>query len=115
MALSDMIEQDAKEVFCNPNDFAEAVTYYKENGKARKINAVVIREAFAILQEDGDTITPVFEIHVANDGVEGILSDEINLGGDQIAFSPRVGKQVEKRTITRPMGHDNGMLQVECR
>ena len=115
MALSDMIEQDAKEVFCNPNDFAEAVTYYKENGKARKINAVVIREAFAILQEDGDTITPVFEIHVANDGVEGILSDEINLGGDQIAFSPRVGKQVEKRTITRLMGHDNGMLQVECR
>ena len=115
MALSDMIEQDAKEVFCNPNDFAEAVTYYKENGKARKINAVVIREAFAILPEDGDTITPVFEIHVANDGVEGILSDEINLGGDQIAFSPRVGKQVEKRTITRLMGHDNGMLQVECR
>ena len=115
MSLSDMIEQDAKEVFCNPNDFAEPVTYYKENGKARKINAVVIREAFAILQEDGDTITPVFEIHVANDGVEGILSDEINLGGDQIAFSPRVGKQVEKRTITRLMGHDNGMLQVECR
>jgi len=115
MSLSDMIEQDAKNVFCNPADFAEPVVYYKENGKARHINAVVIRDALAILPEDGDTITPVFEVHVANDGVEGILSEELNLGGDQIAFSPRVGKQVERRTVTRLLGHDNGMLQQECR
>jgi len=33
MSLSDMIEQDAEAVFCNPNDFAEPVVYYKENGK----------------------------------------------------------------------------------
>jgi len=115
MSLSDMIEQDAKEVFCNPNDFAEAVTYYKENGKARKINAVVIREAFAILPEDGDTITPVFEIHVANDGVEGILSDEINLGGDMIEFPVRVGQLPDRRSVIRLLGHDNGMLQLQCR
>jgi hypothetical protein len=115
MSLHDMIEQDAASVFCNPNDFAEAVTYYKRNGKARKINAVVVRDALAILPEDGDTITPVFEIHVVNDGSTGIRSDELDLGGDSIEFSMRVGELLKRRTITKLLGHDNGMLQLECR
>ncbi len=115
MTLADIIEADAKNVFCNANDFAEPVTYYKANGKARKINAVVVRDALAILPEDGDTITPVFEVHVANDVDEGIASDELNLGGDQIAFPVRVGKPPERRSVVRLIAHDNGMLQLECR
>lgn len=115
MTLHDIIESDAKNVFCNPSDFAEPVTYYKANGKARKINAIVVRDALAILPEDGDTITPVFEVHVANDVDEGIASDELNLGGDQIAFSVRVGKPVERRSVVKLLAHDNGMLILQCR
>lgn len=115
MTLHDIIEADAKNVFCNPSDFAEPVTYYKANGKARKINAIVNRDALAILPEDGDTITPVFEVHVANDVDEGIASDELNLGGDQIAFPVRVGKPVERRSIIKLIAHDNGMLILQCR
>ncbi len=101
MSLSDMIEQDAKAVFCNPNDFAEPVTYYKENGKARHINAVVIRDALAILPEDGDTIAPVFEVHVANDGVEGILSEELNnLSSEQV-------KKLEKLALLKSYQKDS--------
>lgn len=115
MTLHDIIEADAKNVFCNPSDFAEPVTYYKANGKARKINAIVVRDALAILPEDGDTITPVFEVYVANDVDEGIASDELNLGGDQIAFSVRVGKPVERRSVVKLLAHDNGMLILQCR
>lgn len=115
MTLHDIIEADAKNVFCNPSDFAETVTYYKANGKARKINAIVVRDALAILPEDGDTITPVFEVHVANDVEEGIASDELNLGGDQIAFPVRVGKPVERRSVVKLLAHDNGMLILQCR
>jgi len=115
MTLHDIIEADAKNVFCNPSDFAEPVTYYKANGKARKINAIVVRDALAILPEDGDTITPVFEVHVANDVDEGIASDELNLGGDQISFSVRVGKPVERRSVVKLLAHDNGMLILQCR
>lgn len=115
MTIHDIIEADAKNVFCNPSDFAEPVTYYKANGKARKINAIVVRDALAILPEDGDTITPVFEVHVANDVDEGIASDELNLGGDQIAFSVRVGKPVERRSVVKLLAHDNGMLILQCR
>lgn len=115
MSLHDTIQADAASVFCNPDDFAESVTYYKRNGLSRTINAVVLREAFAINPEDGDTITPVFEVHVANSATLGIASDELNIGGDMIAFAVRVGKPVERRSITRLMTHDEGMLVLECR
>lgn len=115
MTLADIIEADAKNVFCNANDFAEPVTYYKANGKARKINMVVNRDALAILPEDGDTVTPVFELYGANDVDEGIASEELNLGGDQIAFPVRVGKPPERRSVIRLIEHDNGMIRLECR
>lgn len=115
MTLHDMIRSDSVDVFCNPDDFAESVVYYKRNGLSRIINAVVVREAFAINPEDGDTITPVFEVHVANDASTGIASDELNIGGDMLAFAVRVGKAVERRSIVRLMSHDEGMLVLECR
>lgn len=115
MTLHDMIRSDSVGVFCNPDDFAESVVYYKRNGLSRTINVIVMREAFAINPEDGDTITPVFEIQVANDSAKGIASDEINIGGDMISFAVRVGKTVERRSITRLIQHDEGMLVLECR
>lgn len=115
MSLHDMIESDALDVFCNVNDFAESVTYYSRSGSARAIDAVVVREQLAILAEDGDAVVPVFEIHVANSCVDGIASDELNLGGDMIEFAVRVGEPVERRSITRLLSHDEGMLVLECR
>lgn len=115
MTLHDMIRSDSVDVFCNSDDFAESVVYYKRNGLSRTINAVVVREAFAINPEDGDTITPVFEIQVANDSANGIASDELNIGGDMISFAVRVGRHVERRSITRLIQHDEGMLVLECR
>ena len=115
MSLHDLIQADAINVFANPNDFAEPVTYYKKTGKARPIFMVVVRDALAILPEDGDTVTPIFELYGPNDIVEGISSEELNLGGDMIAFAPRVGQAVERREIIRLLSHDEGVIHVQCR
>lgn len=115
MTLHDIIESDGLTVFCNADDFAETVIYYNRSGVARCIDAVVIREALAILPEDGDAITPVFEVHVHNSDVTGISSEELNLGGDSIGFAVRVGQDRSVRSITRLIGHDEGMLMLECR
>ncbi len=115
MTLHTVIAADGLSVFCNANDFAEPVTYYKRSGVARDINAVVIREALAILPEDGDAVTPVFEVHVHNNATTGIASDELNLGGDSISFAVRVGQPVSQRSITKLLGHDEGMVMLECR
>ena len=110
-----MIEADAVNVFANQSDFAEPVVYIKRTGKARPINAIVVRDMLSILPEDGDTITPVFEVFVPNDNIKGIASDELDLGGDCIAFAVRVGEKPTRRTIMKLLAHDEGMLQLECR
>jgi hypothetical protein len=115
VTLHDTIIEDAKTVFANPQDFAEPIVYYKRNGRSRKINAVVIREALGILPEDGDVVYPMFEIHVANDPSEGIASDELNLGGDQLEFADRVGQPPKRHSILKLLSHDEGMLVLECR
>lgn len=115
MSLHGVIQNDGINVFCNADDFAETVIYYDRSGEARCIAAVVVREALSIFPEDGDAITPVFEIHVANDSENGISSEELNLGGDSLAFAVRVGQDRSKRTIARLLSHDEGMLVLECR
>ena len=115
MSLHDLIKEDAKKVFTNDQDFAEPIVYYKRNGRSRKIDAVVVREALGILPEDGDVVYPLFEIHVANDEADGIASDEINLGGDELEFADRVGQPVRRHSILKMLSHDEGMLVLECR
>jgi hypothetical protein len=115
MTLHDMIESDAIDVFCNTDDFAESITYYPRSGLSRSIKAVVFREQLAILPEDGDNVVPMFEVHVSNTCTDGIASDELNLGGDMLEFAVRVGQPIQRRSITKLLGHDEGMLILECR
>ena len=116
MTLHETIIADALSVFCNSDDFAESIVYYKRNGRSRKIKAVVMRSNAVMLPESqGDLNTPVFEIRVANSQTDGIASDEIDLGGDEIALSPRIGEPVERRSILRITEHDEGMMVLECR
>lgn len=121
MTLHDVILSDAATVFTSTDDFAEVVTYHPRRyfGGAdpvpRSINAVVIREQIAVISEDGDTVAPMWQVHVANDNALGISSAELDLGGDQIELAPRDGKTAERRTITQLITQDHGMLVLECR
>ena len=110
------MKADAVAVFCNLNDFAETLVYHKLDGDARSVRAVVDRQSYAGVAEDGGTYsTPLFEIHVANNAETGITSEELNLGGDYFVFSDRIGQDAERRTILRLVSHDEGMLILECR
>lgn len=114
MSLHDVIQQDASKVFCQTSDFAETVTYYPRTGDPRHIDIVLIRDAFTVLPEDGDSVVPVYQIHVANTTNRGISSSELDLGGDVIEFGVRIGRPLSKRTVTRLIDHDEGMLTLEC-
>lgn len=115
MSLHDTIQADALSVFCNSDDFAESIVYYRRNGRSRKIKAVVIREALGVMPEDGDVVYPLFEVHVANSDTDGIASDELDLGGDQLEFPTRIGQPKMRRSILKLLNHDEGMLVLECR
>lgn len=121
MTLRDQIADDALAVFLSTDDFAELVTYYPHRfygetaRESRVIKAVVMREQITALSEDVVTNLPMFQIHVANDSVNGISSEELDTGGDQIEFSPRDGEPVQRRSITQLVTQDHGMLVIECR
>lgn len=115
MSLHDVIKEDGIKVFCNVNDFAETVTYHPFREQPRAINAVIERQQMSLNPEDGDILSPVFFVHVANDSQTGISSDELNVGGDQIEIAVRVGEQPRLRTIQRLLYHDEGIIDLECR
>jgi len=115
MTLHDMIQADASTVFCNVNDFAEPATYYAFHGSARDIMVIIDREAFAVFGPDGDTVLPAFAVKAVNSSSLGISSEELNCGGDAIAFPIRIGQSVSKRSVIRIIEHDEGMLILECR
>ena len=114
------MQADATLVFCQLDDFAETVTYRphrffgEEARPDRTISAVVIRESETVLSEDGDTIVPVWEVHVANSVTLGIASEEIDTGRDQILLPPRDNETAEVRTIVRILSQDLGMLTLQC-
>ena len=115
MTLHDTIKADAATVFCNADDFAEPVTYYKRDGTARVIQAVVLREGYESLAEANDAIVPVLELHVANSATLGISTSELNTGGDLIGVKMRTGQAEQIRAIVRLVSHDEGMLILQCR
>lgn len=110
MSLHDVIIADASAVFCNADDFAESASY---NG-TRSIDVIISRDGYETAP-DTATETPVFEVQVVNDSTLGISSSELNVGGDKLTFAERVGMTATERTITRLVGHDEGMLILECR
>lgn len=115
MTLRAMIATDVTTVFTSTSDFAEAVLYYPRTGGIREIDAVVIREPVAVISEDGDTVAPTWQVHVANSDTLGISGEELDTGGDQIGLSPRDGQAEERRSITQLLIQDHGMLVLECR
>lgn len=123
MTLRETIAADATDVFLRTDDFAEPIVYHphqyegseKVPRPARSINAIVFRETIQVLSQDGDVVAPLWEVAVANSSTDGISSQELDLGGDQLAFPPRDGKRAKRRSITRLILQDHGMLILECR
>ncbi len=121
MTLADSIKNDGSLVFISTNDFAESVTYKPHNfpGKPvrsdRTINAIVIRQAVAVLGEDGDVVVDSFEVHVANNATKGIASDEVDTGGDRLSFASKDGIAASDHSVLRVITRDTGMLVLECR
>jgi hypothetical protein len=122
MSLKNSINSDARTLFINQLDFAEGVTYAprQQSGKPprlpRNINAVVFRDSMTTVDEDNnETITPTFRVHVANDSTFGISSQELDCGGDQIIFPIRDYLSPVARTIMSIEEQDHGMLVLLCR
>lgn len=112
MSLRDSIASDAS-IFTNSDEFGESVVYRPKVGTARSISATVFRLLPQANDDENRSLT-VFEVHVANSSTTGIAASEINLGGDEIDLSDRVGKTPKPRSIVQITEQDEGMLVLQC-
>ncbi len=93
--------------------FGEAVTYYPKGGSSRDIVAVVDRNPVAGINGVPHGNTAKLIVRVKNDSDDGISSSEIEIGGDKINLSVRIGKTATKKRITAIQWHDVGMMYLE--
>lgn len=83
--------------------FGECVTYYASGATSgREIMAIVERDA------------PEFTLRVRNSDRDGISSDELDTGGDEISFPIRIGETASRRSLVRLLDDSNGMTRVIC-
>jgi len=98
------------------NEFAESVTYQPRAGGTRVIRAVVVRDVpRAVPEQSFESISRHIEIVVANNATSGISASELDLGGDTVLVTDRLGKSSESHQIIQLQSQDEAVLQLELR
>lgn len=112
---------DAGDALAMLDDFGELLEYLPRVGEPRVIVAYVKRQ-FGEPTGAGQQRRSVDEyllIGVANDATRGISSAEIDLGGDHVKASLRIGAPPRKLSLSKPSDsrqwNDPAMVWIEAR
>jgi len=106
--FDDTLSAAAESFFLLPG--SETVTYYPALGDGRRITAVVSRgEPEGIPAVEGGSFQGP-TILVRNDAAEGIASDTVDTGGDEIEVARRVGNTPKRLRITEILNQDAGLM-----
>lgn len=82
------------------NNFGEEVTYCKYDGQSRVITGIVDRNPPADFDGVEYVRSEEVTLTVANCKINGIASDELDVGGDFILVSKRKGSEPVRMAIT---------------
>lgn len=100
----------------------EEITYTPREGTARQIKAVVEREAPGLLEEAPGQMAPMGVILVmantaaiSKDTRGGIGGDELNLGGDTVTLSIRIGADAQEVHLHKLLDQSGGTLRISYR
>lgn len=111
--LDSIMAVDAVLAFCDPNGFAEPITYTQfVNGVAQApvtINVVINRDAPVVDIPEGAGRVKQIRLSIANNPVGGI--SPVNIG-DVITAPWRVGDSPSKFRVTEREHQDTGMWEV---
>ena len=95
--------------------FGEPVTYYPGGeGDGREIIGMVERGTPEVIAETGDITSQAIIIRVQNSDCNGIASDEVNIGGDEIGLNLRSidNTMSRRRSIVRVLNDSNGLTRI---
>ena len=96
------------------DDLAEKVVYRPSGGEPRTVIAHVLRNPPTTPDGQPHGAGPAAEITFANDRLEGVASDELNLGRDTVEYEVRKGQDPEAQPI-HDERHDLGQVVLDVR
>lgn len=120
MNFQQMMADDATRVFCNPDDFAEAVTVTTPGGTARAINVLINRSPPERVDRMGNLVTPRMTMLVANHATLGIASATLDAyGATKVRVAYRPGDTEAEYGVYLPDGAgefmDGAMMTLDLR
>ena len=113
MGLRDSIKSDANSIFLNTSEFAEVVTYSFRAGGTRSVSALIDREPPAIYRNNGEVVSAKYLIKLHCNTSSGVLSSEVDTGGDQVTLLKEFGGVVtETVSVVVKLSEDMGMIEL---
>lgn len=96
--------------------FGEPIVYHFRAGGSRSINAIINRDPPATYNVAGEVIMPSFEIRVIADCKTGVLSSEVDTGGDEVELRGDVSDATFKTcSILKKESDDSGVVVLLLR
>ena len=100
----------------NTGEMAEDAKYFPNGGaNPRDIKAIINREAAEIIGDIQRATSRSITIDVKQNTTDGITSEELDTGGDQIEFAVRYGQKPQRKEIGRIVSEDQMGMVLEMR
>lgn len=118
MTWAAQMQGDAAAMIVAGAPFVESIEYHPRDGSGRlprTVPAIVDRESPQSVAGMGAGLAPLMTVIVRNDPLQGIASNEIDTGGDQIVLAAREGGEAVAREIAGIVRHDSGVMVLELR
>lgn len=97
-------------------EFSESVVYRFRAGGTRTIDAIIERNPPEFVDANGQVIKVSFIIRIDNDASTGVLSSEVDTGGDEVDLLFELGDSVvSTRTVERLISQDSGVTVLGLR
>ncbi len=112
MSFEDVRAADAVNVFANPDEFGEELTYTPHGGSPTTVRAVVTRHperADPSRRYKADEM----EISIPNDADDGVTA--VTRGQDLVAVAPIIGGAVQTCRVIDILYHDSAMWRLKVR
>lgn len=93
--------------------FGETITYKPRAGGSRTITGLVDRTDRSVFGELDRGAATLLQIVVPNSVTTGILSTEINVGGDAVNVADRYGGTARDRRIVRVVETNGSSVTIE--
>ena len=93
--------------------FGEPVIYRLRSGEEREFNAIITRSPNAFYDVAGNVVLPEFTIRFPSSETNGVLSSEVDTGGDTVELIPEIGGEVYvTKTVIKRLSQSGKVVSV---